>query len=244
MRFLIFAIAAFATGVFSAPAPQADPIRILPSNWEWDIADLKGPGCPDLNYESGWKTRYNYGQNTMDGSEIYFTVFAYPYLNASIPAGQTSASVWCETTLKYTEFSKPTNGVRGPPASDYRLRPHKNGTLIGALYDLDEGVTAEWKFTYHAPAEKKVVDSISFTGPLKNKYQSDNMLNTPFETRNQWEAPECGATTVKFRIDLAVTADKAGKKGTATSEPRTDANGNPANYGTWVGVSFDFEKCT
>lgn len=70
------------------------------------------------------------------------------------------------------------------------------------------------------------------------------MLNTPFVTSEQWKAPECGSTLLKFRTDLTVTADKAGKKGVATSETTKDENGNPANYGTWLGVSFDWEKCS
>ncbi|KAH7110118.1 hypothetical protein B0J11DRAFT_586343 [Dendryphion nanum] len=198
MRSLIFSTIAFLTGTLAIPTPLSDPIRILPKAWEWSILDLKGPSCPDLDYKS----------------EIYFNIFAYPYLNATITK----------------EFADYRNGIPGPPALDYRLRPHKNGTLIDGVYDLEEGVTADWKFTYDVPSKKK------------SKYQP--LLNTPFVNRDQWKAPECGVTIVKFRIDLTITSDKPGKKGIAISEPVQDENGNPANYGTWVGVSFDFEKCT
>lgn len=151
---LLFSTATLLTGVLAIPTPSSDPIRTLPASWRFDIADLKGPGCPDLNRESGWKTRHNYGQNTVDGTEIYFNVFAYPYLKASIAEGETSASTWCETTLKYVELADYKEGA--PTAANYRLRPHKNGTIIGALYDLDEGVKADWKFTYYAPGDKTV----------------------------------------------------------------------------------------
>ena len=82
-------------------------------------------------------------------------------MNVSIPAGETSATVWCDTTLKYIEYD--TYYEDHKPAAKYRLRPHKNGTLVGAIYDLDEGVKVEWKFTYDTSSEKKVCTLNKFT---------------------------------------------------------------------------------
>lgn len=242
MRSLLLASTVLLAGVFAIPTPSADPIRTLPPVWQFDIADLKGPGCPDLHSDRAHKTRHNYGQNTVDGTEIYYNVFAYPYMNVSIPEGETSASIWCETTVKYIEYDSWSSKNPGF-AADYRIRPHKNGSLAGAIYDLEEGVKAEWKFTYDTPSDKKIVDTMSISGPLKNKYQSDDFLYTQNLSPEQWKSPECGGTMIKFRVELTVTADKPGKKGIATSETIKGTNGDSWNYGTWLGISFDWEKC-
>lgn len=241
MRSFLLTAATLLVGAVAIPTPSTDPVRILPYSWQFDIVGLEGPGCPDFNSDLPvHKTRHNYGQNTMDGSEIYFNVFAYPWMNASIPEGETKATVWCDTTLKYVELFGPGEPENGP---QYRLRPHKNGTLVGAIYDLEEGVKAEWKFTYQVPGDKTIVDTMSISGPLKNKYQSDDFLYTQNLSPEQWKAPECGSTQIKFRAELTVTADKPGKKGIATSETVKGSNGGTWNYGTWLGISFDWEKC-
>lgn len=236
MKYLFLAASAIVTSAIAIPTPSDDPIRILPLSWEFQIQDLKGPGCPDLNSDKFAKTRHNHGENTLDGSEIYYNVFAYPYMKAEIPQGEISASTWCETTLKYIEHKG--------QAADYRLKPHKNGTFVGAVYNLDEGVKAEWTFTYDTPSEKKIVDVLSISGPVQNRRQSEYFLYAPNPVSEQWKAPECGNTVIKFRTDLTVTADKPGKKGIATSETIKGENGETLNYGTWLGISFDWEKCT
>lgn len=121
-------------------------LRILPWSWNFNITALSGPGCPDFGATSPpHVTRPTFGSNTVDGSEIYYWFFAYPHLRASVGPGTPEASVWCETTLAYTELDK--DGV-APAVPGYRLKLHKNGTQVIARYDLEEGVEAKLKFTY------------------------------------------------------------------------------------------------
>src|SRR3954463_2573685 len=91
-------------GLASArPAPTDDPLRILPNNWQFEITSLKGPGCPDFGVpdSADRHTRLTFGQNTIDGSEIYYWFIAYPALRVEL--GKTE-STWCETELQYSEF--------------------------------------------------------------------------------------------------------------------------------------------
>jgi hypothetical protein len=143
----------------SSPITSADPVRILPCSWNFTISALKGPGCPDFaDVSQTFTTRPTFGMNTVDGSEIYYWHFAYPYIHLSVGAEKPEASTWCETTLAYTEQQD-----CGPdPAVDpaYRLKLHKNGTRMLALYELDEGVEAKWKFTYATDGD----DTVSLFG--------------------------------------------------------------------------------
>lgn len=129
------------------PADDLPPVRILPYSWLWNITALSGPGCPDFgaDYRKSFVTRSNHGANTVDGSEIYYWFFAYPHLRASVGPGTPQASIWCETTLSYTEYAK--GGLA--EAAEYRAKLHKNGTAVTAQYNLEEGVTAQWKSTYY-----------------------------------------------------------------------------------------------
>jgi hypothetical protein len=124
------------------PAPGVD--RVLPLNWKYSITSLRGPGCPDFGKdpEKQRTTRLTYGQNTMDGSEIYYWFVAYPNLRVNLEDEDRS---WCETELSYQEYKDLDGKV---PTADYRLRLHKNGTRVIATYDLEEGVKATFKFTY------------------------------------------------------------------------------------------------
>jgi hypothetical protein len=135
--------------------PQANtPVRILPYNWAFNITALSGPGCPDFGQTAPpYVTRPTYGSNTVDGSEIYYWHFAYPHLRASVGPEKREASIWCETTLEYTELDK--DGVK-PAVPGYRLKLHKNGTAVIASYELEKGVEAEWKFTYFTEGKDKV----------------------------------------------------------------------------------------
>jgi len=167
MKYSIAAAVVLACAVSAAPAAQSDPVnpvRVLPSCWEFDIVkhegmhyprnllilfDLDiscttGPGCPN---DSNWihTTRPTYGSNTVDGTEIYFWYFAYPHIYAQVEANK-EKSVWCETTLKYTEKADCTGNET---ASNYRLRLNKAGTSMQATYRLEDGVSASWKFTYY-----------------------------------------------------------------------------------------------
>jgi hypothetical protein len=130
--------------ITALPSPSVD--RVLPLNWKYTITSLRGPGCPDFGAdpEAHRATRLTYGQNTVDGSEIYYWFVAYPSLRVDL-SGATSS--WCETELSYQEY-KDTDAKE--KADDYRLRLHKNGTRIVATYDLEDGVKANLKFTYDA----------------------------------------------------------------------------------------------
>lgn len=147
---------ALLSAVSAIPAPQgSDPVRILPYNWDFTITALNGPGCPDFGAdpEKAFATRPTYGQNTVDGSEIYYWFFAYPHLFASLEKGKDTASSWCETTIKYREFK---DSQRTVEASDYKLRLNKNGTMIMGTYELEEGTEAKWDFVYNAGEGSKV----------------------------------------------------------------------------------------
>jgi hypothetical protein len=124
------------------PAPGV--LRTLPTNWQYRILSLSGPGCPDLGTPSptAYTTRLTFGQNTMDGSEIYYWFVAYPHLRVDL-AGTTHS--WCETELAYNEY-KDLDGKE--ESAEYRLRLHKNGTRVIATYELEEGVKAKFKFEY------------------------------------------------------------------------------------------------
>jgi hypothetical protein len=144
----------FLTFLGASAVPQsAAPIRVLPCSWQFEIVDLKGPGCKTPE-GSPFTTRSSYGTNTMDGSEIYYWFFAYPSMQASVGKDVSSSHTWCETTLSYKEFKG--CGETGELAADYRLRPHKNATDVLAVYDLEEGVEADWKFTYYLEDEEEV----------------------------------------------------------------------------------------
>lgn len=141
------------TAAVALPAPDADPVvRILPPGWAFNITSLRGPGCPDFATPSptGYSTRLTYGENTMDGSEIYYWHVAYPYLRASLADID---HTWCETELSYTEYADIDNKK---PAENYRFRLHKNGTRVLATYDLDAGVDVTWEITYDTGRGKDV----------------------------------------------------------------------------------------
>lgn len=128
----------------AAAALPTDVVRTLPSAWDFSIASLRGPGCPDASAApSTYKTRLTYGQNTVDGSEIYYWHIAYPWLRVSLKDGQ--EDTWCETEVQYNEYVK--LGEK-PLASDYRLRLHKNGTRLISTYALDAGVKATFTAEY------------------------------------------------------------------------------------------------
>jgi hypothetical protein len=134
----------------SIPAPR-DIVRVLPRGWSFNITALSGPGCPDFGKDpnAARTTRLTFGQNTMDGSEIYYWFGAYPWMRVNLEKGEDST--WCETEISYFEYSNYTNEV---PSEDYRLRLHKNGTREIATYDLEEGVKATFDFSYKVAGKK------------------------------------------------------------------------------------------
>ncbi|KAL2128229.1 hypothetical protein VTI74DRAFT_9473 [Chaetomium olivicolor] len=205
------------------PNPQAGPtpVRILPPNWSFTITALSGPGCPDFNQSSssspdGFVTRPTYGSNTVDGSEIYYWHFAYPHLCASVGPDVPEASVWCETTLRYTELDWEGDV---PLVPGYRLRLHKNGTAFIATYELEDGVEATWRVEYFTEEEEQIVDTLTVTGPRTGSHRDISPAS-----KVQWALPECGTGTIKYRTEL-------------TYEGETEF------YGVQQGVSYDWEKC-
>jgi len=175
MASLLFTLAALTGAVLGlpSPSPSDDPVRILPYWWTFTIRNLTGPGCPDLGSTDPFGTRPTYGSNTVDGSEIYYWHFAYPSMHASVGPGRPESSTWCETTLSYAETDK-----NGTPKDEpeYRLKLHKNGTEISAVYDLEEGVEAKWKFTYFANHMDEVCHSIASSGSFSCCAQDPNCL--------------------------------------------------------------------
>jgi hypothetical protein len=150
------------TTAIALPAPQDAPIiRVLPSNWGFTISSLKGPGCPDFEkINTGYSvTRLTYGENTLDGSEIYYWFAAYPAMRASV-GDDSDGYTWCETELDYQEYSDWKKETEGEA---YRFRLHKNGTKVIATYDLEEGTEAEWKITYDVGKGKEVWSYIQAT---------------------------------------------------------------------------------
>jgi hypothetical protein len=139
------------------PALSDGPIRTLPPNWAFEIAALRGPGCPDQGKDGTLtrNTRLTFGSNTVDGSEIYYWFIAYPWLRVDLAKGQDHT--WCQATIKYTEYK---DLERKDEGEDYKLRLHKNGTKGIMTYDLEEGVKAYWDFAY-MDGEKEVDTSFS-----------------------------------------------------------------------------------
>jgi hypothetical protein len=134
------------------PASSDGPVRTLPANWKFEIASLRGPGCPDQGKDGSVArtTRLTFGSNTVDGSEIYYWFIAYPWLRVDLAAGHDHT--WCQATIKYTEYKDPESSKEG---EEYKLRLHKNGTKGIMTYDLEEGVKAYWDFAY-MDGEKEV----------------------------------------------------------------------------------------
>jgi hypothetical protein len=57
-----------------------------------------------------------------------------------------------------------------------------------------------------------------------------------------YKEPNCGAAKLRFRTDLTIGG--RGKKGVVDSEHSTDADGKEQYYGTQLGFSYDWEKCS
>ncbi|CAO2651569.1 Nn.00g041390.m01.CDS01 [Neocucurbitaria sp. VM-36] len=220
------------------PAPEVDPIvRTLPPNWSWNITSLRGPDCSDLGnpVANRFNTRLTYGENTMDGSEIYYWHVAYPDLRASLTDTDHS---WCETELSYVEYMSLDEGEQ---ADNYRLRLHKNGTKVLATYDLDAGVTARWEITYDTGRGDEITDEITVAGPHRSGQYAQTDYTPASKHFETYKLPKCGAGTIKFRTDLYVEG-KQKNKGVVDSEHSTTADGGE-RYGTQVGWSYDWEKC-
>ncbi|KAK4195442.1 hypothetical protein QBC40DRAFT_269282 [Triangularia verruculosa] len=240
MLFTFGAIAGLAGIALGLPHPWEEasgPIRILPHSWVFNITSLSGPGCPDFGDTAAvFSTRPTFGMNTVDGSEIYYWHFAYPNLRASVGPGAATSSIWCETTLTYAELDR----LGTPPAKpEYRLKAHKNGTAMIATYDLEDGVVAEWKFTYYPAGKEPVVDTITVAGPVS---PTSIRHNSPVTELAQWAMPDCGTGSIRYRTELTVTAKKDGARG-AVSSDQVQYEGKSEFYGAQQGVSYDWEKC-
>ncbi len=257
---LLAALTGTALGLPNPAATSGSPVRILPFNWRFNITSLKGPGCPDFGAAAHpFVTRPTYGSNTVDGSEIYYWFFAYPHIRASVGPGAPKASVWCETTLSYTELDE-QGALAAEPG--YRLKLHKNGTEVLASYDLEDGVEAKFRFTYYTDGDGEVsavahlrglspahdidepvqiVDTLTVAGPrAAGDYQD---ISPAAHRQVQWALPHCGSGTIKYRTELTVQASKDGAKGSVSSL-RVNYEGAPEFYGVQQGVSYGWEKCT
>lgn len=160
MKSLIFPLALL-SAVAAVPAPQKsgtpDPFDLfIPPSFEFEITNLNGPGCPDLDADPSkdFVTRPTSGEHSVkDGYYVidYF-YFAYPQLKAEIhnEYGQMEAHSWCETTLRYREYKNNNTKEEG---NTYALSMNVNGTKMLAAYDLDEGVEAKWEFLYKTTTE-------------------------------------------------------------------------------------------
>jgi len=229
-------LAGIATALPYAQEAPAEVIRTLPLGWNFTIASLKGPGCPDFGVDDSYvrTTRLTYGRNTMDGSEIYYWYVAYPHLRVNLGEEEHS---WCETTIKYKELAKWDNTE--VEASDYLFRLHKAGTAAIATYGLDDGVKATLKFSYKV-GDDGFTDSISYNGPLESgRYEQESLSATP---KDFYPLPKCGSGTFTFRTDLTISGDE-GKKGFVASEHYTNATLGEQYYGLQQGFSYDWQKC-
>ncbi|KAK3304772.1 uncharacterized protein B0T15DRAFT_558763 [Chaetomium strumarium] len=240
------------------PPLPSNPVRILPYNWKYEIIALQGPGCPDAgpnSPEDYYHTRPTFGSNTVDGSEIYYWHFAYPHMRLAVEASSSSSSsssssIWCETTLRYTELTK--TGAAPPAVPEYRLRLHKNGTAMIAAYELDAGVEAKWTFTYYHPTtdrddgeteklkKEPIVDTITVAGPRAAGTYTDVSVEGGLV---QYPLPECGEGIIKYRTELTVKATKSGARGVVASEAYEREGKGKEYYGVQQGVSYDWEKC-
>jgi hypothetical protein len=260
MKFILCTLLGSLSLITALPAP--DVSRFLPTNWQYKISSLHGPGCPDfgIDPEAAYTTRLTFGQNTMDGSEIYYWFIAYPHLRVDLDG---AAHSWCETELSYQEFSDLEGKVE---SEDYRLRLHKNGTRVIATYDLEKGVKATFKAEYSNGRDTVVrlvvslfslvvaflylantnlfqaTDTVTWTGPLASgQYQKED--SSPVSADDViYKLPKCGAGKIKFRTDLYIEG-KSGLKGYVQSEHRKDAAGVEQYYGVQQGFSYDWEKC-
>ncbi|KAL5383727.1 hypothetical protein DPSP01_005831 [Paraphaeosphaeria sporulosa] len=239
MKYTVAALLGLSGLVTALPAIQDPPqgVRILPPGWDFTITSLNGPGCPDFGADPDKQrtTRTTFGENTMDGSEIYYWFIAYPHLRVELGGKEHS---WCETEVKYTEYKDRNAGTKG---ADYQFRLHKNGTSIIATYDLEKGVKATFKFAYDVG--EGVTDTIVWKGPLasgKYELQDTSPVALPPSLR---PLPKCGSGTIKFRTDLYISGDE-GKKGFVASEHSTDAEGKEQYYGIQQGFSYDWQKCS
>ncbi|KAF2821520.1 hypothetical protein CC86DRAFT_373832 [Ophiobolus disseminans] len=238
MKFVL-ATALSLTSLVAAAALPTDEFgpRVNPRLWIYSIKSFKGPGCPDFGKPEGTDrtTRLTFGQNTVDGTEIYYWFVAYPHLRVST-AGETHS--WCETEVAYKEFSDLDAKV---PANDYRLRLHKNGTRVIATYDLEAGTKATFKFTYEA-GDDEITDTVALQGPLASGTYQQEHTSPVSKDPELYKFPKCGTATIKFRTDLYISGEK-GKKGVVDSEHSTDKAGKEQYYGIQQGFSYDWEKC-
>ncbi|ORY09240.1 hypothetical protein BCR34DRAFT_487655 [Clohesyomyces aquaticus] len=225
----------------AAALPQNSPVRTLPPNWSFTITSLSGPGCPDFGADPNVRrsTRLTYGQNTMDGSEIYYWFVAYPYMRVNLTG---TTHTWCETTLEYKELADLDGKKEG---EDYRLRLHKNGTAVIGTYELEEGVKATWSFEYEKGGRgRDITDTVTISGPAASgKY--DNQLHSESMPNSKpvlAPLPDCGSGEIKFRTDLRIEGKK-GKKGYVQSETSVDKQGKVDYYGAQQGFSYDWVKC-
>ncbi|KAL5371801.1 hypothetical protein DPSP01_013982 [Paraphaeosphaeria sporulosa] len=229
------------------PSPEC------PETWFFNIDSFSGPGCPDsapgFNATHG-RTDQGWGSHFMPGCHTPWAWFTLPYTEASVGAGVRESKTYCELRLKWREMKGDTYPIEVPlDQAAWKLKMHRNGTTMEAGYAIDEGVRADWRFTYwmdEADDNSKLVDKIVVRGPLANKTLPVKQLDWSQGEKKtlEWTAPQCGIAYVKVRVDLELRAENAGAMGTVF--PTRIGSGVAHDYG-WpgplLGISHDFEPC-
>lgn len=142
---------------------------LIPEFWTFDLLSWNGPGCPDYPKYNGTETDNSFTRQSIgpylfnSSADTWWFYFAYPWMRVRLSdiSGHAAKSnnTWCESTIKYQEMANDYGTRRKEEESKYRLRMHKNGTTIEAVYKLRDGMSAEWKVTYLAENGDEVLVS-------------------------------------------------------------------------------------
>lgn len=145
-------------------------------DWTFTLQTWSGDGCPDFGETNA--TRPNYMQTRQSTGpfmpntsvDTFWSYFAFPYMEAALPLnGPTRMThVSCDLIVQYEQTTESGGSLRDEEKT-HILRLHKNGSLVEANYDLDEGVNAEWQVRY--------LDTEDFTVMVRLPYQSRSCLN-------------------------------------------------------------------
>ncbi|KAF2450402.1 hypothetical protein P171DRAFT_516287 [Karstenula rhodostoma CBS 690.94] len=217
---------------------RQDPLPPLecPETWLFNIASFSGPGCPIARQASRDTRTQRSGLGLPP--------------RPSVGAGVRESKTYCEMQLKWGEMKGDTYPIEIPlNQAAWKLKMHRNGTTIEAGYAIDEGVRADWRFTYwmdEADDNAKLVDEIAVVGPLINNAPPVKQLDWSQADKKtlEWTAPQCGVAYIKVRVDLELIAENARANGTVF--PTRVGSGIDDDYG-WpgplLGASHDFEPC-
>lgn len=139
-----------------------DPLLEVPDAWQFTLLSWSGSGCPDYptksyNYTPPYQeTHMSSGPFMFNSSlDTYWWYIAYPFMEVQLPKESDVKLVksTCTVEVAYQQ----TNEYGGKVKGTHRLRLHKNGTLVQANYQLDEGVSVEWQSRYYSATDETVV---------------------------------------------------------------------------------------